>query len=160
MIVKQLTGVAVQASSRSKKQATKDVEQSEAKQTVGVADQPLQHKHTSGKQPSHSKPQHQPQDTAGVEDAVSKQWATKNGKKLPQNKPQQRPAKDTLQDTVDKQEAVNEQQKETEVASVVKTSPVKKETEAVEVLTSAVNKVDIMFCFVCLEERYVISNMC
>lgn len=143
--VKQLTG-AVQESSQSKKQVTKNAVQVVAKQTPDQSSQ--QKQQASHKQPSSNKPQHQPQGTANAKGTeANKQRATKDGKK-------RRPPKNTSKDIVDKEEeTMNEEEKEAE-AEVIMKSPTKEETETVKAITSAVKKeVDIMLCFVCLEER-------
>ena len=144
--VKQLTG-AVQAGSQSKKEVTKKVVHIAAKQTTEAVAQSSQQKQAGHKQQSSNKPQ----DTGSSKGTeVTKQRATKDGKT-----PQRRPAKNTPKVTVDKEDTMNEEQKETE-AAVIMESPTKEETETVEALTSAVKKeVNIMLCFVCLEERYV-----
>ena len=137
--VKQLTEAA-QASPPSKKQATKKLVQVAGKQVIGATDQSSQQKQASNKQP---------QGTANAKSTeVNKQRATKDGKKL-----QQRPPKNTSKDVDNEEDTVSEEHKETEAAVIMK-SPTKEETETVEALTSAVKKeVDIMLCFVCLEER-------
>ena len=152
----------VQPSSTSK-QATKKVLQIPTKQAVATTKQPSsQQKNEGHKQQLHEKSQ--PQETCIKDTAkakrveINQQQTKKDDDSHPQSKrKKQRPPKNAMsQDSVhvDKGDAESDQKK-VETPPVVR-SPVQREVDAAEALTRAVKKeVDIMLCFVCLEERYV-----
>ena len=154
---------AIQTSSTSK-QTTKKVVQIPAKQVTATAKQPPSQQKNEGQLHEKSQPQEVCiKDTAnakGVE--ISQQQTKRDDNSRPQSKrKKQRPSESTIsQDSlhVDKEDAVSDQ-KAVETSPVVQ-SPVQKEVDAAEALTRAVKKeVDIMLCFVCLEERYAVHCM-
>ena len=143
-------------SSSVSKQVTKKTAQSEAKQALPTAEQlPLQQK-----KPGHKQQPSQPQ-KVHLKDAVNTKGIETNTEQIakdveprPKAKPKQKMPKNASNDTVDKEDVMIEEEEKKVETSAVAESPIQEEANNVETLSRAVqNEVDLMLCFVCLEER-------
>ena len=143
-------------SSSVSKQVTKKVAQSEAKQVPPMAEQlPSQQKKASHKQqPPQSQKVH-------LKDAANAKGIETNFKQMakdieprPKTKPEQELPKNEWQDTVDEEHVMDEKKESKVATSAIVESPIQEESDSAKTLSRAVqNDVDLMLCFVCLEER-------